>query len=101
VFSSDKIKKKRTTNHPRPYSDPIMASRGFASFASNDSGYDSSITEVFDCETSRPRFNPQEYARDVARQRQHLLAGELSRLDADEYQQDILDHMMRMDVCFA
>jgi hypothetical protein len=75
-----------------------MASRGFASFASNDSGYDSSTTEVFDCETSRPRFNPQEYARDVARQRQHMLAGELSRLDADEYQQDILDHMMRMDV---
>jgi hypothetical protein len=27
-----------------------------------------------------------------------MLAGELSRLDAGEYQQDILDHMMRMDV---
>lgn len=78
-----------------------MASRAFASLGSNDSGYDSGITEVFDCETSRPRFNPQEYVRDVARQRQHMLAGELSRLDAGEYQQDILDHMMRMDVRFT
>jgi hypothetical protein len=78
-----------------------MASRSFPSFGSHDSGYDSGITEVFDCETSRPRFNPQEYARDVARQRQHMLAGELSRMDAGEYQQDILDHMMRMDVRFS
>ncbi len=78
-----------------------MASRAFPSFGSNDSGYDSGITEVFDYETSRPRFNPQDYARDVARQRQQVLAGELSRLDASEYQQDILDHMMCMDVRFA
>jgi hypothetical protein len=78
-----------------------MASSTFSSFGSNDSGYDSGITEIFDCETSRPRFNPQEYARDVARRTQHMLAGELSRLDAGEYQQDILDHMMRMDVRFA
>lgn len=78
-----------------------MASRSFSSFSSHDSGYDSGITEVFDFETSRPRFNPQEYARDAARERQHMLAGELSRLDAAEYQQDILDHMMHMDVRFA
>jgi hypothetical protein len=77
-----------------------MASRSFSSFGSNDSGYDSGITEIFDCETTRPRFYSQEYARDVARQRQHMLAGELSRLDAGEYQQDILDHMMHMDVRF-
>jgi hypothetical protein len=75
-----------------------MASRSFPSFGSNDSGYDSGITEIFDCEPARPTFNPQEYARDVARQRQHILAGELSRLDAAEYQQDMLDHMLRMDV---
>jgi hypothetical protein len=78
-----------------------MASRTISSFGSNDSGYDTGIIEIFDCETSKPRFNSQEYARDVARQRQHMLAGELSRLDAGEYQQDILDHMMRMDVRFT
>ena len=78
-----------------------MASRVFSLFGSNDSGYESGITEVFDFETSRPMSNPQEYARDVARQRQHMLAGELSRLDAGEYQQDILDHMIRMDVRLA
>lgn len=75
-----------------------MASRSFSSFGSNDSGYDSGITEFFDSEALRPRFNPQEYARDVAHQKQHVLAGELSRLDAGEYQQDILGHMMHMDV---
>ena len=77
-----------------------MASRSFSSFGSYDSGYDSGTTEVFDCETTRPTFYSQEYARDIARQRQHVLAGELSRLDAGEYQQDILDHMMDMDVRF-
>lgn len=78
-----------------------MASRSFSSFGSSDSGYDSGITEVFDSEPSRPRFNPHEYGRDAARRRQNMLAGELSRLDAGEYQQDILDHMMRMDVSSA
>lgn len=76
----------------------IMASRSFPSFGSNDSGYDSGITEVFDCETSTQRYDRQDYVRDMARQRQHMLAGELSRMDASEYQQDILDHMMSMDV---
>lgn len=75
-----------------------MASMVFSSFGSNDSGYDSGITEVFEFEPSKAKFNHQEHVREVARQRQHMLAGELSRLDAGEYQQDILDHMMRMDV---
>lgn len=78
-----------------------MALKSFSLFASNDSGYRSGITDIFDCETSRPTFNPQDYARDLARRRQHILAGELSRLDAGEYQLDILDHMMRMDVRFC
>ena len=53
--------------------------------------------EVFDNEPMAP-MDPQQYARDLARERQHMLAGELSRLDAGEYQNDILEHMMRMDV---
>lgn len=44
-------------------------------------------------------FETQQYTRDLARERQHMLAGELSRLDAGEYQNDILQHMMHMDVC--
>lgn len=75
-----------------------MESSSFSSFGSHDSGYDSAITEVFDCGTSISRFDHREYARDVARQRQQMIAVELSRLDADEYQQDILDHMIHMDV---
>lgn len=78
-----------------------MTSRSYSSFASSYGGYDRGITEVFDCDTSRPRFNHQEYARDLAQQRQNLIAGELSRIDAAEYQQDILEHMMRMDVRFS
>lgn len=68
-----------------------------SSYTSNDSGYGSAIVEVFD-EPPRMALNSQDYARDVQRERQQMLAGELSRLDAEEYQQDILEHMMHMDV---
>ena len=72
----------------------------YSSFASDDSGYESGITEVFDCGAARPKYENHEYARDIARQRQHAIAAQLSRLDADEYQHDILEHMMQMEVSY-
>jgi hypothetical protein len=53
--------------------------------------------EVFD-EPPRPAVNNRDLARDMARQRQNMLAEELSRLDAEEYQHDMLEHMLHMDV---
>ena len=74
-----------------------MAYPGACSFGSDDSGYGSAVMDVFD-EPQRPTMKSRDFAKDVARQRQHKLAGELSRLDAAEYQHDILDHMVNMDV---
>ena len=75
-----------------------MAYRRISSFGSNDSGYESGIMEVFD-EPPRPAVNNRDFTRDIARQRQNMLAEELSRLDAEEYQHDMLEHMLHMDVC--
>jgi hypothetical protein len=74
-----------------------MAYNGASSFGSNDSGYESGIVEVFD-EPPRPVLNSKDLERDLARQRQNILAAELSRRDAEEYQHDILEHMLQMDV---
>ena len=74
-----------------------MAYHGISSFGSNDSGYESGIMEVFD-EPPRPVPKTKDFSRDLARQRQNMLAEELSRLDAEEYQHDILEHMLHMDV---
>jgi hypothetical protein len=74
-----------------------MAFTGPRSFGSNDSGYESGIVEVFD-EPPRQYMKHHDHTKEMARQRQHMLAGELSRQDAEEYQQDILEHMLRMDV---
>ena len=74
-----------------------MAYRRISSFGSNDSGYESGIMEVFD-EPPRPAVNNRDFTRDIARQRQNMLAEELSRLDAEEYQHDMLEHMLHMDV---
>lgn len=65
-----------------------------ASFASNDSGYE---TASGSSNPTRTALKQQDHAKEVARHQQHLLAQELSRLDAEEYQQDMLDHMLRMD----
>ena len=68
------------------------------SFGSDDSGYGSGAAEVFE-NPVLPVMESQEFGKDIARRRrQQLLAAELSRLDAQEYQQDILDHMLHMDV---
>lgn len=56
------------------------------------------ITEVFDCDMKPATYTAQDYVKEIARQRQHRLAGELSRLDAVEYQDDILAHMLEVDV---
>ena len=69
-----------------------MACQDLSTLGSNDSGYGSGIVEVLD------KSRQQDHARNAARQRQHQLAAELSRLDADEYQKDILEHTLRMDV---
>lgn len=74
-----------------------MAYHRISSFSSNDSGYESGIIEVFD-EPPRLAVNNRDLARDMARQRQNMLAEELSRLDAEEYQHDMLEHMLHMDV---
>ena len=74
-----------------------MAYQGVSSFSSNDSGYESGMMEVLD-EPTRPVLNTKDFARDLARQRQNMLAEELSRLDAEEYQHDILEHMLHTDV---
>lgn len=75
-----------------------MAFNRISSFGSNDSGYESGgIVEVFD-EPQRPITKNPDHAKEIARHRQHLMASELSRLDAEDYQQDMLEHMLKMDV---
>jgi len=74
-----------------------MAFNRISSFGSNDSGYESGIVEIFD-EPSRPVTTNPEHVKEVSRHRQHLMASELSRRDADDYQQDMLEHMLKMDV---
>ncbi|KIV78365.1 hypothetical protein PV11_10088 [Exophiala sideris] len=74
-----------------------MAYNRISSFGSNDSGYDSGIVEVFD-EPSQQLVKTSDHAKEVARHRQHLIASELSRRDAEEYQQDMLEHMLKMDL---
>lgn len=44
------------------------------------------------------RLDPKEHARLVARERQYAIADDLSRLTSEEYQEDILSHMLEMDV---
>lgn len=73
-----------------------MAFSRISSFGSQDSGYGSDIIEVFD-EPLITAVKQQEHSKDVSRRRQLKIANQLSQLDADEYQQDILEHMLRMD----
>jgi hypothetical protein len=80
-----------------PESSINMSFNRVSSFGSTDSGYGSgSAPEISD---EQVRAKQQEHAKEAARQRQQLLASELSRMDSDEYAQDMLDHMLRMDVC--
>lgn len=45
------------------------------------------------------RAEERERARAIARMQQRALAEELSRMTAEEYQEDIMDHMEYMEVC--
>lgn len=65
-----------------------------ASFGSNDSGYESGIID----EPRRQTAKNADHAKEVAKHRQHVMASEMSRRDAEEYQQDMLEHMLKMDV---
>lgn len=71
-----------------------MSFNRVSSFGSQDSGYETASSQE---SMSQSIFKQQDQAKEVARHRQHLLAQELSRLDAEEYQQDMLEHMLRMD----
>lgn len=42
-----------------------------------------------------------ENARQIGKMRQKALAEELSRATAEEYQEDVLDHMEHMEVCIG
>lgn len=69
-----------------------------SSFGSTDSGYESGgVVEVFD-EHTQAAMNKASQAKEHARHQQHLLASELSQRDSDDYQQDMLEHMLKMDV---
>ena len=73
-----------------------MSFNRISSFGSTDSGYESAgPADAFD---EQSRIKCQEHAKEIARQHQQLLANELSRMDSDEYAQDMLEHMLRMDV---
>ncbi|KAM5355549.1 hypothetical protein ACJ41O_002195 [Fusarium nematophilum] len=48
-------------------------------------------------ELHHQRLTPREAARMIARQRQDIIAGELSRLAGDEYLEDIMQHMRQME----
>lgn len=62
---------------------------------------DSFFVETYDQEFAGPRLDPKEHARLVARERQYAIADNLSRLTSEEYQEDILAHMLQMDVSDA
>lgn len=45
-----------------------------------------------------PRIDPKEHARMIARERQYAMADELSQLTSDELRDDIMLHMLDMEV---
>lgn len=72
-----------------------MSYNRVSSFGSQDSGYETASSQE---SMSRNIYKQQDFAKESARHRQHLLAQELSKQDAEEYEQDMLNHMLRMDV---
>lgn len=45
-----------------------------------------------------PRMDPKEHAGLIARERQYAIADELSRVTSDELRDDIVSHMLDMEV---
>jgi hypothetical protein len=58
---------------------------------------DSYFVESYD-DFPAPRIDAKEHAKLVARERQYAIADELSKLASDEFRDDILAHMLDMDV---
>lgn len=48
-----------------------------------------------------PRMDPKEHARLIARERQYAMADELSQVTSDELRDDIMLHMLDMEVSCA
>lgn len=71
-----------------------MSFNRLASFGSQDSGYETATSQE---SISHLSVKQQTDSKELARQRQHDLAKRLSDQDAAEYQQDMLEHMLRMD----
>jgi hypothetical protein len=59
---------------------------------------DSFFIETYEQDFPAPRLDPKEHAKIVARERQYAIADELSKAASDEYQDDIVAHMLEMDV---
>ncbi|EEH39513.2 hypothetical protein PAAG_08782 [Paracoccidioides lutzii Pb01] len=58
---------------------------------------DTYFVEQYEPEYPAPRLGPREHAKVIARERQFAIADELSKQASDEYQDDILAHMLVMD----
>lgn len=52
-------------------------------------------------EPSVPRMSAREAAKLLARNRQDMIANELSRLTSEEYLEDIMRHARHMEVCLT
>lgn len=52
-------------------------------------------------ESFHPSITPRQAAKMIARRKQELIANELSRLVADEYLEDIMQHVRHMEVCLC
>ena len=62
-------------------------------------GDETFFTEMVDA-PQQPRMGTRDAAKMIARQRQEMIANELSRLAGDEYLEDIMQHMRHMEVCY-
>lgn len=52
-------------------------------------------------EPLQTRIDPLTAAKMIARNRQDIIASELSRLAGDEYLEDIMQHMRQMEACYS
>ena len=68
------------------------------SFKAPYGGCDSFFIETDEGRLFTRREDVQEKARADAQAKQRVIGGELSRITAEEYQDDILDHMQHMEV---
>lgn len=72
-----------------------MSSRQYPAYGYCDSFFVESDDEGVYARAAAEREN----ARQIGKIRQKALAEELSRATAEEYQEDVLDHMEHMEVC--